>query len=127
MLRKILEKLGLPTEVGIKDRKGKALLGEILVIRGKCTRGQLLDALKIQETEGAERRIGSLLMYNYEVSQDDIIEALSIQEYLREDRCANKSMERLEIATDNFLIQKQIFQQSLHSVQDTLNRTNGTI
>jgi len=69
MLRKILEKLGLHTEVEMVESKGKALLGEILVIRGKCTREQLLSALKIQETEGAGRRIGSLLMYNYEVSQ----------------------------------------------------------
>jgi len=127
MLRKILEKLGIYTEAEIVENKGKALLGEILVIRGKCTREQLLDALKIQETEGAERRIGSLLMYNYEVSQDDIIEALGIQEYLREDRCANKSMERLEIATSNFLLQKQIFGQSIQDVKITLDRTNGII
>lgn len=127
MLRKILEKLGLYVEVETGGRKEKALLGEILVMRGKCTREQLLGALEIQEVEGAERRIGSLLMYNYEVSQDDIIEALGIQEYLREDLCASKSMERLEIATNNFLIQKQIFQRSIQNVKITLDRTNGTI
>jgi hypothetical protein len=66
-------------------------------------------------------------MYNYEVSQDDIIEALDIQEYLREDLCADKSMERLEIATSNFLLQKHIFQESLRDVQITLDRTNGVI
>jgi hypothetical protein len=127
MLRKILERLGLLIEVETIARKEKALLGEILVIRGKCTREQLLSVLKIQETEGTGRRIGNLLMYNYEVSQDDIIEALDIQEYLREDRCANKSMERLEIATNNFLLQKQIFQQSIKEVKITLDRTNGII
>jgi len=127
MLRKILERLGLPIEVKTNARKEKALLGEILVIRGKCTRDQLLSVLKIQEAEGTGRRIGNLLMYNYEVSQDDIIEALSIQEYLRENRCADKSMERLEVATNNFLLQKQIFQQSIQHVKITLDRTNGTL
>lgn len=127
MLRRILEKLGLSTEVKTIESKERALLGQILVMRGKCTRDQLLDALEMQKVEGAERRIGSLLMYNYEVSQDDIIEALGIQEYLREDLCADKSMERLEIATNNFLLQKQIFQESLRDVQITLDRTNGII
>jgi hypothetical protein len=127
MLRRILEKLGLSVEVKTIDSKGKALLGQILVMRGKCTREQVSDVLEMQRVEGAGRRIGNLLMYNYEVSQDDIIEALDIQEYLREDLCADKSMERLEIATSNFLLQKHIFQESLRDVQITLDRTNGVI
>ena len=127
MLRRILEKLGLSIEVKTIESKERALLGQILVMRGKCTRDQLLNALEMQRVEGAGRKIGNLLMYNYEVSQDDIIEALDIQEYLREDLCANKSMERLEIATNNFLLQKHIFQESLRDVQTTLDRTNGII
>jgi hypothetical protein len=127
MLRRILEKLGLLIEVKTIDSKGKALLGQILVMRGKCTREQVSDVLEMQRVEGAGRRIGNLLMYNYEVSQDDIIEALDIQKYLREDLSADKSMERLEIATNNFLLQKHIFQESLRDVQITLDRTNGVI
>lgn len=127
MLRKILEKLGLAIEEETSGTKEKALLGEILVMRDKCTREQLTKALEEQRTRGAGRRIGSLLMYTCNVSQDDIIEALDIQNYLREELCSSKSMERLENAANNFLMQKEIFRESLKDMQVTLDRTNGVI
>jgi len=129
MLRKILDKLGVvpSTEKETYRISGNNFLGEILIIRNKCTRKQVSEVLEVQRVEGAGRKIGNLLMTTYKISQDDITEALEIQTYLREDLCANKSMEKLENSANNFLLQKQILQESIQDMNVTLDRANGTL
>lgn len=129
MLRKILDMLGVDpsTEKEAYRISGNNFLGEILIIRNKCTRKQVSEALEAQRVEGAGRKIGNLLMTIYEIGQDDITEALEIQTYLRENLCSNKSMEKLENAASNFLLQKQILQESIQDMNVTLDRTNGTL
>jgi len=126
MLRKILEVLK-PSKQKTIFSGGKSLIGEILVMRDKCTNEQVLEALEQQRIEGAGRRIGNLLLLTCNLSQDDIREALEIQSYLREEVCANKSMKKLEEATKNFIMQKEIFLESLQNVHNTLDEANGTL
>jgi hypothetical protein len=124
MLRRILE-IMKPVKKRTIDSGGKTLLGEILVMTNKCTREQVLGALDQQKAQEG-RMIGNILMEDYEISQDDISEALEIQSYLREDRCANKSMEKLIEAARNFMVEKENFRESIHDMQSTLDKVNGT-
>ena len=55
MLRKILDKLGVvpSTEKETYRISGNNFLGEILIIRNKCTRKQVSEVLEVQRVEGA--------------------------------------------------------------------------
>ena len=112
MLRKLYEKLGIDGD--------STRLGEILIMRDKCTRKQVLQALSSQKKEGAGRRLGSFLMSISRISQDDINEALDIQTYLRQEMCSEESMKNFEKAAKNFLIQRE-------SLENIIDKTNGIL
>ena len=66
----------------------KKYLGEILVENGSCTTEQVRECLDMQQ-QGSRLRVGELLMEKGYISEDNLLEALSIQigiPYIREIR-----------------------------------------